>query len=181
MSQSANRNINRPVHLARRDGFFEQAVELTRCPLETMETERSLKEIDLILMLFDEAEAHARKAQRGITTPPHEQEFLRFLKLMSENVRALRATLLNQAHFEKEESFLCRFMNCGTDACKSPAMAFHTHASDSLQGLRHILHLALAQYKNLKQDNLIALSRSDQTRYHKAENCLQAEMPEHSD
>ncbi|MFH0879466.1 MAG: hypothetical protein V2A34_07105, partial [Lentisphaerota bacterium] len=75
-------NLNRPIHLARRDVFFERAVELLNVPLQDMDIGIRLKHADMIMSLLKTAESHAFFATRA-SASQQEHDFLRFLKLIS--------------------------------------------------------------------------------------------------
>ncbi len=164
----AHFDVNRPIHLARRDVFFERAVELLYTPLQNMTTANRIQHAEIILSMLKTAESHAFFALQSSSTITQESDFLRFLKLISDNVQSAHAMLQHQLHLEAEESFLCQFLNATPEQCVLPAMHYQRRAEDILQGLWNVLQLAHNAYRSLQQANLQKLSASEQERYRKA-------------
>lgn len=161
-------DINRPIHLARRDVFFERAVELLYTPLQNLTTAERIIHAEVIISLLKTAESHAFFAIQSSGTVAQETDFLRFLKLISDNVQSAHAMLQHQLHLEAEESFLCQFLSATPEQCVLPAMHYQRRAEDILQGLWNILQLAHTAYRNLQQTNLDSLTEEEKGRYRKA-------------
>jgi len=161
-------DINRPIHLARRDVFFERAVELLYTPLQNMNTSERIKHAEGILSLLKTAEMHAFFAIQSSGTVAQESDFLRFLKLISDNVQSAHAMMQHQLHLEAEESFLCQFLNATPEQCVLPAMHYQRRAEDILQGLWNVLQLAHNAYRSLQQNNQQRLRDDERARYKKA-------------
>lgn len=161
-------DINRPIHLARRDVFFERAVELLYTPLQNLTTAERIIHAEVIISLLKTAESHAFFAIQSSGTVAQETDFLRFLKLISDNVQSAHAMMQHQLHLEAEESFLCQFLSATPEQCVLPAMHYQRRAEDILQGLWNILQLAHTAYRNLQQTNLDSLTEEEKGRYRKA-------------
>lgn len=161
-------DINRPIHLARRDVFFERAVELLYVPLQNLSTADRIKSSDIILSMLKTAETHAFFAIQSSGTVTQESDFLRFLRLISDNVKSAHAMMQHQLHLEAEESFLCQFLNATPEQCVLPAMHYQRRAEDILQGLWNVLQLAHGAYRTLQTSNLQKLTEDERTRYRKA-------------
>ena len=161
-------DINRPIHLARRDVFFERAVELLYVPLQNLSTADRIKSSDVILSMLKTAETHAFFAIQSSGTVAQESDFLRFLRLISDNVKSAHAMMQHQLHLEAEESFLCQFLNATPEQCVLPAMHYQRRAEDILQGLWNVLQLAHTAYRSLQASNLQKLTEDERARYRKA-------------
>ncbi|MFH0953339.1 MAG: hypothetical protein V1873_03315 [Verrucomicrobiota bacterium] len=161
-------DTNRPIHLARRDVFFERAVELLYTPIQNMSTTDRMKHVEVIISLLQTAEKHAFFAIQASSTIAQESDFLRFVKLISDNVQSAHSMLEHQLHLEGEESFLCQFLSATPEQCVLPAMHYQRRAEDILQGLWNILQLAHAAYRSLQQANLQKLTEDERARYKKA-------------
>jgi hypothetical protein len=161
-------DINRPIHLARRDVFFERAVELLYVPLQNLSTADRIKSSDVILSMLKTAETHAFFAIQSSSTVAQESDFLRFLRLISDNVKSAHAMMQHQLHLEAEESFLCQFLNATPEQCVLPAMHYQRRAEDILQGLWNVLQLAHTAYRTLQTSNLQKLTEDERARYRKA-------------
>ena len=160
--------INRPIHLARRDVFFERAVELLYTPLQRMTTAERIRHIEAIRSMMKTAETHAFFAIQASSTVAQESDFLRFMKLISDNVQSALAMLEHQLHLEAEESFLCQFLSATPEQCVLPAMHYQRRAEDILQGLWNVLQLAHTAYRSLQQENLHKLAEDERVRYRQA-------------
>ncbi len=161
-------DINRPIHLARRDVFFERAMELLCVPLKNLSTGDRIRSSDLVLSMLKTAESHAFFAIQSSNTVAQESDFLRFLRLISDNVKSAHAMMQHQFHLEAEESFLCQFLNATPEQCVLPAMHYQRRAEDILQGLWNVLQLAHTAYRSLQTANLQKLTEEERARYHKA-------------
>jgi hypothetical protein len=161
-------DANRPIHLARRDVFFERAVELLYTPIQNMTTGERIKHAEVIMGMLKTSETHAFFALQSSGTVSQEADFLRFLKLVSDNVQSAHAMLQHQLHLEAEESFLCQFLSATPEQCVLPAMHYQRRAEDILQGLWNVLQLAHNAYRTLQTNNLQKLADDEKARYRKA-------------
>lgn len=161
-------NLNRPIHLARRDVHFERAVELLYMPIQELDTEARIRHVEKILNLLKLAQHHAFLATKSAGTSHAEHEFLRFLNLISHNVQSAHAMMQHQTHLEREEGFLCRFLSASHEECALPALHYRRRADDILQGIWHIMRLAHRPYRELQRDNSQSLTPQELARYRRA-------------
>ena len=168
-------DINRPIHLARRDVFFERAVELLNTPLQDLDIDTRLKHADVIQALLKTSESHAFFATRS-SASPQEHDFLRFLKLIANNVNSIHAMMQHQSDLEGEEGFLCQFLGATAEQCALPALHYQRRAEDILQGLWHMLQLAHSPYRALQQTNFEGMSDEERSRYKKAYDSFRKEV-----
>lgn len=169
-------NLNRPIHLARRDAFFEMAVELLYMPVQEMDTGTRLQHVERVLSLMKTAETHAFFAGRSPQSIRQEHDFLHFLKLISHNIQSALSMTQHQSHLEADESFLCQFLSAKHEECVLPAMHYRRRADDILQGLWHLLRLAHKPYRELQQANLNSLNEEERGRYKKAYQSFREEL-----
>jgi hypothetical protein len=169
-------SLNRPIHLARRDAYFETAVELLYMPVQEMDTSSRLQHVERVLSLMKTAETHAFFAIRSSQAMRQEHDFLHFLKLIAHNIQSALSMTQHQSHLEAEESFLCQFLSTKREECVLPAMHYRRRADDILQGLWHLLRLAHKPYRELQQANLGAMSEEEQARYKKAYQSFREEL-----
>ena len=169
-------NLNRPIHLARRDVYFEKAVELLYTPYQDMDVKVRLDHVTRVLHLLRMAQHHAFFGTRCSTATPQEHDFLHFLKLISHNVQSAHAMTQHQQHLEGEESFLCQFLSAKPEECVLPAMHYRRRADDILQGLWHLLRLAHKPYRELQQANLTSMDETERGRYRKAYQSFRLEL-----
>ncbi len=173
------RDFNRPVHLARRDAYVERAVELVYMPLQKVNTQQRLQQVDFITRLIEGARKHAILAMRANRVTEEERAFERFLTLIHENARSIHALMLNQSHLESEGR---AFMGLLLDEEEEEALlsAFHCRrsAEDMLMGLAQILRLAHGPYRTLQRRNVDSLENGegDRERYRQAHRSFHLEL-----
>ncbi len=170
--------LNRPIHLARRDAFFERAAELLllHMPVEEMDAPARLDHVSHVLRLLSTAQKHAAFAARASQATDQERDFLHFLNLVAGNLQSASSMTQHQNHLEGEEGFLCRFLNAPPEECALPAQQYRRRADDILQGIWHLLRLAHRPYRELQQANLRSLGESETERYRKAYQSFRQEL-----
>lgn len=174
----AHLQLNRPVHLARRDVYFERAVDILYAPVQENGIASRLKHVDTVLNLLKKSEWHASLTAHSSQATRREQDFQRFLALIAQNVQSAHAMMSNQMHLEEAESFLWQFLGAGQEGRSLPALAYGRRADDILQGLWHVLRLGLAPYRMLQQENLEGMTELEKERYLVASKRLREELVE---
>ncbi len=169
-------DINRPIHLARRDAFFERAAERLYQPVAELDATARLEHVSRVLQLLSTAQQHATFATRSAQATGPEQDFLHFLRLVAGNLRSVHSMTQHQEHLEGKNGFLCRFLNAPPEECALPAMHYRRRADDILQGIWHLLRLAHEPYRTLQQASQKALSPAEQERYRKAYQSFRQEL-----
>lgn len=173
-------SLNRPAHLARRDVYFERAVDILYTPVGETELNNNavarLKQVEKVLNLLKRAENHASLSTLSHMDTPGDRDFLHFLVLISQNVQSAHAMMNNQVHLEEAKSFLRQFLNASDEESSIPAVHYARRADDILQGLWHLLRLALAPYRTLQQENLSKMTDADKKRYYTAAKSAQTEL-----
>lgn len=160
--------LNRPVHLARRDAFYIRALELLCAPLQHVSLAERIRNVSEVLACLKTAREHAFFSSHAPGAPPLEKDYLSFLDLMVENVSSLAAMLDHQAHLEVEKNFLSNFLGTTREQSVLPAFHYQRRAEDILQGLWHLLSQAQSPFHNLRKAALDTLSAAERDRYEKA-------------
>jgi len=167
--------LNRPIHLARRDAFYERGVELLFLPLQQMGTQTRIHHLQQIMDCLAAAKQHAFFASRGHNPPQKEVDFLQFLKLIFNNVQSIHSMMLHQSHLEGAESFLCQFLHTTREQCQLPAMHYRRRAEDLMQGLWQMMQLAYTPYRALQAEFKQSATPEEWARYQKALESFTAE------
>ena len=168
MRDYSHLNVNRPVHLARRNAYYEYAVELLNRPMQAMDLRERIRYAEHALALFKTAAQHARFAGRSPEARPNENDFLRFLQLIIDQVESLLAMNQQQTHFVLEECFLGRFLQAQSEQLQLLPGHYQRRAEDIQDGICHLLRLAHTPYHKLKETNLHNLNEAEQVRYRQA-------------
>lgn len=166
--RSVDFNLNRPVHMARRDAHFERALDLLNVATQDFDTAARMTHIDRIMRLLERAGHHARFSVQSPQALQQEKDFLHFLDLITDNVHSAQSMVRHQSHFEGEEGFLCQFLNAKPEECVLPAMHYRRRADDIFHGLWHLLRLAQRAYRSVQQTAVRSLGESEQSRYQRA-------------
>ncbi|HMP72431.1 MAG TPA: hypothetical protein PKE55_04125 [Kiritimatiellia bacterium] len=169
-------NLNRPIHLARRDACFERAVELLYMPMQDMSTNQRIAHVDNVLTLLNTSQFHAFFATKSPQSTQEEHDLLHFLRLISHNVQSAHSMMQHQSHLEGEEGFLCQFLDAKPEECVLPAMHYRRRADDIFHGLWHLLRLGHRPYRTLQQANTEKLDAQERERYRKAYKSFKDEL-----
>ena len=161
-------NVNRPVHLARLDACYENAVELLNRPIHNLDLRERIRHTECALDMFKTAAHHARFAGRSPQASPQEADFLRFLQLIIDQVESLLAMTQQQTHFVLEECFLGQFLKAQPEQLQLLPGHYQRRAEDIQDGVCHLLQLAYPPYHTLYQTNLQTLSEAERSRYNLA-------------
>lgn len=160
--------LNRPIHLARRDAFFERGLELLYLPLQEMDTPTRIAHMQRVMEVMATARKHAFFASRSPQHCVRELEFLHFLELIYDNVKSMHSMMEHQVHLEAAESFLCQFLNTTREQCQLPAMHYRRRAEDLMGGLWQLLRLSHTPYRALQKEFAAAANEHESARYKKA-------------
>lgn len=160
--------LNRPIHLARRDAFYERGIELLYLPLQEMDTATRITHLHCVLEVLATARKHAFFASRSPKICARELDFLHFLELIHDNVQSMHSMMEHQAHLEAAESFLCQFLNTTLEQCQLPAMHYRRRAEDLMSGLWQLLRLSHTPYRALQKEYSDQANDKERARYDKA-------------
>lgn len=161
-------HINRPIHLARRDAFYERGLECLYLPMQEMDTDTRLTHLHQVMDVLDTARKHAFFASRSPQVFAREPDFLHFLELIHDNVKSMYSMMEHQSHLEGAESFLCQFLNTTREECRLPAMHYRRRAEDLMGGLWQLLRLSHTPYRGLQKEFMETAEPEEQERYRRA-------------
>lgn len=164
-------HLNRPVHLARRDVFYEQArqmighLSIHKDPADQYETAKQA------LALFQNALHHAKAANQSQEAEDGDLLFYDFLDAAVDNTQSITRMLRRQRAVESETSPVIRFLN-SEDSGSKMAAHYRRCAAHILKGLLHILAQAEKPYQKLQQSTAEKAPPEERTRYEKARQYL---------
>ena len=176
MKTNSYLHVNRPVHLARRDAYYEYAVELLNRPMHVMDLRERVRYAERALALFKTAAHHARFAGRSSQAQPQEADFLRFMQLIIDQVGSLLAMTQQQTHFLLEECFLGQFLRAQPEQLQLLPGHYQRRAEDIQEGICQLLQLAYQPYHDLYQANQQGLTDAERLRYHQAYESFREDM-----
>jgi hypothetical protein len=158
---------NRPVHLARRDVYFERAAELIAAQQSSSVCEIKIGDYEEILYLLRVAREHARFAVRDTGSNETDEQFGRFINLIAGNVKAVLSMMTLKNTVESDCSFFS-FLGTNEASVGLQAEEYQRRASDIVRSINNTLMLAEEPFERLKVDNIAAATDDEQARYDKA-------------
>lgn len=160
-------HLNRPVHLARRDVFYEKAVARIK-KLKTLEQPAELwKTAGQALYLLNEARRHAEAANLARKTSIQNRLFVDFLDMMVDNMQAITCALRRRMDAAVPNNPLDRFLKSADTGAKM-SVHYNRCAAHILKGLLPTLQLAEKPFRDLHRTSLTKMTVMDKDRYEKA-------------
>lgn len=160
-------HLNRPVHLARRDVFYEEACRLLQQLSSREKPEEQKLLVDKALFMLLEARHHAEAANRSCRTSVQSQLFLEFLTTAIDNTQSIARMLRRRLSVEEKNASLLRFLGSSV-AGTNMGVHYRRCAAHILKGLLLILNEAENPYQDLREASLSKMDITDKTRYKKA-------------
>ena len=159
---------NRPVHLARRDVYFEKASELIAEQGHSHIVELNTDFYEEVLFMFRTARQHARFAVRTPGKNEHDEQFCLFINLMAGNVKAVLSMIKLQGMVEREGQSSFGFLGVNQATAGIQAEEYQRRASDIVRSMQSTLKLAQEPFERLKKENRASAAVDDNIRYRKA-------------
>ncbi len=155
---------NRPVHLARRDVYYQAAVkELKRQKLE--DEPLSIEAYSKILFLLKVARMHAKFGVRTPGENEDDEKFARFIALLTANAKAVLSMLELRELALQDDSF--SFLGTNQATIGLQAEEYQRRAKDIMGSLLSTLELADTTFEQLRANNADVLSDEELSRYRK--------------
>ena len=160
-------HLNRPVHLARRDVFYEKAVAHIKTLPSTRQLAEQRKIAEQALFLLNEACRCAEAANLSEKTSTQSRLFETFLDTAADNTLSVTRMLRRQTSAEASDNPLDRFLDSSTTGAKM-SVHYRRCAAHILKGLLNIMQQAEKPYRDLQRTSLAKMTVADKDRYEKA-------------
>jgi hypothetical protein len=161
-------HLNRPVHLARRDVFYEKAVVL----IKKLPAQKSLPEqrktAEQALYLLREARRHAEAANLSEKTSTQSRLFVSFMDTVVDNTLSITRMLDRQTGADAPDNPLDGFIGSTVISSKMSGN-YRRCAVLILKGLLSAIQQADKPFQALRQTSLAKMSIVDKARYEKAQ------------
>ncbi len=163
-------NQNRPVHLARRDVYYEKSCLLIRTPPPGQAPHEAVAEVyEEVLFLLRVARQHARFAIRAPVGDSGNEQFCRFIDLLAGNVKAVLSMLNLKAGVERGDSDAFGFLGDNHASVALQAEEYQRRANDIVRSILSTLGMAEEPYTRLLEWNAGEAAAAGETeRYNKA-------------
>jgi hypothetical protein len=159
---------NRPVHLARRDVYFERAALLISAQPQVLGFQPTIKEYEEIIFLLRVARRHARFSIREAGKNEKDEQFSRFLNLLAGNVKAVLSMLNLKGMVEGPGGSFFSFLGANQASVALQAEEYQRRANDIFRSILSTLQLAEEPFEQLKEENASSASEEELKRYAKA-------------
>lgn len=159
---------NRPVHLARRDVYFEKATELIFARQKRMESDMRIEDFEEILFMLRTARQHARFSIRHEGKNGHDEQFSLFINLLAGNVKAVLSMINLKGMVENSKGSSFSFLGANQASAGLQAEEYQRRANDIVRSMQNTLKLAQDPFENLKVENRETATEEDNLRYSKA-------------
>jgi hypothetical protein len=160
--------LNRPVHLARRDISFEKAVEVISGQQSSFGGAMDIETYEEALFLLRTARQHARFAIRNAGRNSHDEQFSLFVNLLAGNVKAVLSMLNLKGMVENAQESSFSFLGVNAASAGLQAEEYQRRASDIVRSMQNTLRLAEEPFEKLKTENRSSFSEEETLRYEKA-------------
>lgn len=163
-------DLNRPLHLGRRDVFIERASAMFHQGLRDAAEPLRLQAIDMALYYLQAALEHSVLAAKASRAHPQEASFVLFIRTVLLYLHSARAILENERQLKDTQSALWEFLN---RRGREEALAAFARGSDQLlEDVAHLFRMADEPFRELRQTLLAALDEAERARYTRAHETL---------
>lgn len=161
-------HLNRPVHLARRDVFYEKAVTLIKILPSQKQISEQLKTADTALYLLREARRHAEAANLSEKTSTQSRLFVNFMDIVVDNTLSISRMLRRQTGADAPDNPIDGFIGSANTSSKMSGN-YRRCGALILKGLLNAIQQAEKPFRDLRQTSLAKMSVVDKARYEKAQ------------
>ena len=162
---------NRPVHLARRDVYFEKAAKLISKRLQRdLVLELNTDDYEEILFMLRTARQHAKFAIRNTEKNEHDRQFTLFINLLAGNVKAVLSMINLKGMVESSQGSSYSFLGANQASAGLQAEEYQRRATDIVHSIHNTINLAEEPFEKLKAENRVTSTEEENERYEKARN-----------
>jgi hypothetical protein len=171
-------SLNRPVHLAGRDVFYDQAVKLLQGDLMNYPVSDRSEKCRAITTLIHLAKEHADFSMRGIECSREEKLFLQFLVLLLDSAQALQVMTKHEQLLASDRELLHEFLGQDTELIERSAAEHRQLAQTLLKETIQLIQMATDAFGKLKEKNLAEFDKHDaRPRYQRAYDSFLKQRP----
>ena len=160
--------LNRPVHLARRDVYYGKAVELISCQQPLHGQALSIQDYEHILFMLRIARQHAEFSIRKEGIAGHDEQFSLFINLLVGNVKAVLSMMNLKGMVENSQGSSFSFLGVNQASAGWQAEEYQRRANDIILSIQNTLKLAQEPFENLKAENRETSTDEENARYNQA-------------
>jgi hypothetical protein len=171
-------SLNRPVHLAGRDVFYDQAVKLLQGDLMNYPANDRWEKCRAITGFIQLAKEHADFAMRGMECSREEKLFLQFLVLLVDSAQALQVMTKHEHLLASDRELLRELLGQDTELIERSAVEHRQLAQNLIRETVQLIQMATTAFDKLKQKNLAEFDKDDaRPRYQRAHDSFLKQRP----
>ena len=163
----SNVSMNRPVHLARRDKFYEKALVLLAGESFEEPLSERVWRVEKLIFNLESAYLEGVHAKRGVECDVSEINFLKVLELILDSAKAVQAMVNHENLLEQDKSFLHQFLGASLDKINEDKNKYRKRAKNILRGIQDLVRTAQSAFEKVRKANLKELALECQERYEK--------------
>ena len=165
---------NRPVHIAGRDAYYEQAVKLLQGDLMNYEVRDRLEKCRAITSLLHLAHEHSDFALRGMQPGREEKLFVQFLALLLDSAQSLQVMTNHENLLMSDREVLREFLSSNAEMLDRSAAEHRQLAHNLLKETIQLIQMAADAFTKLKEKSLAELENDTvRARYKRAYDSFQ--------
>lgn len=166
MEEQTIYDLNRAVHLARSEVFFDMSVERIReCVQEHAEDQRKAH-TEIAIYCLQSALEHATIAAKASHADPREKAFVRLLQMALSFLSSAHALIENEEELQDAESPLRQLLNLNSDAAEP--RQFTSSSEQLLQDAVRLLDMAQEPLRDLRRTIANQMDEGDTARHEAA-------------
>ncbi len=159
---------NRPIHLARRDVYFEHAVDQVQAQRHNIGEPLKPGVYNDILFLLHVVCQHARFCVRSLGQNENDERFCHFAALLVDNVKAVLSMLELYDLVQQNGSSVFGFPGSNQALARQQAEEYQSRANDIVRTIVNTLDMSRGAFEQLKRENAESLKALEIERYAKS-------------
>ncbi len=159
-------DLNRPVHLGRRDAFMEKASEIFHKCLQEVADSKLIQRVDVTLYYLQSAFEHSVLAAKSGQAGPNEESFVLVIRMLVFYLYSVLVVIDNESQLKNKESPLWQFLH-GHGKAHVPRDVGQS-SKQLLEDVSRFLRIAESPYSDLRKNVLERMNDHDRAQYAKA-------------
>lgn len=160
-------NMNRSVHLARRDAFLEKALEHFDECRGDIPFKKQMEKMDATLYCLQGAVDHGAMTLKATKKTAHNDALLLFTRMVLFELYSVRIIMENESQLKNQKSPLRQFLQ-HNDNINDATTSFARSGEQLLQDVANLLEMAKEPFLTTKQTLIEQMEEDERSRYQRA-------------
>ncbi len=159
-------NMNRSVHLARRDAFLDKALEYFKDCRANIPFKKLIEKIDATLYCLQGAVDHGAMTLKSAKKTAHNDALLLFTRMVLFELYSVRIIMENESQLKNHQSPLRQFLQ--NNGKLADPTAFARSGEQLLQDVANLLEMAKEPFMTTRQTSIEHMEANEKLRYQRA-------------